>query len=118
MADLRKGRRVGADVVTVRPVPGQPSRAIVSCGGITVPAALGRSGRSAFKREGDGATPIASMRFLYGFMRGDRVGSLRTALPMRPIMKDMLWCDQPDHASYNRLVRAPFRRSHEEMMRK
>src|SRR3546814_4717158 len=30
----------------------------------------------------------------------------------------MLWCDQPDHASYNRLVRAPFCRSHEEMMRK
>jgi len=29
----------------------------------------------------------------------------------------MLWCDQPDHPSYNRLVKAPFRPSHEEMIR-
>src|SRR3546814_16805172 len=99
MADLRKGRRVGADVVTVRPVPGQPSRAMVSCGGITVPAALGRSGRSAFKRAGDGATPIASMRFLYGFTRSDRVGSLRRALSLRPAPEAILWCDPPDPAT-------------------
>ncbi|HEX5933344.1 MAG TPA: L,D-transpeptidase [Pseudorhizobium sp.] len=118
MADLRRKERRSADVVTVRAAPGNHSRGTVSFGGITVPAALGRSGRTAFKREGDGATPIAAMRLLYGFTRGDRVTSLRTALPMRRISKDMLWCDQPDHPSYNRLVRAPFKRSHEEMMRK
>jgi hypothetical protein len=32
--------------------------------------------------------------------------------------EDMLWCDQPDDANYNRLVRAPFGRRHEEMKRK
>nr|WP_235988716.1 L,D-transpeptidase family protein [Pseudorhizobium endolithicum] len=105
-------------VVTVRAAPGNRSRGTVTLGGITVPAALGRSGRTAVKREGDGATPIAAMKVLHGFTRGDRVRSLHTGLPMRRISKDMLWCDQPDHPSYNRLVRAPFRPSHEEMMRK
>lgn len=104
-------------VITVRPAPGNPSRGLLTLGGTTVPAALGRSGRTAFKREGDGATPIAAMRLLSGFYRGDRAKSLRTALPMRRIGKDMLWCDEPNHPSYNRLVRAPFRPSHEDMMR-
>lgn len=118
MADLRKGRHIHAPVVIVRPAPGNRARGTVSLGGITVQAALGRSGRTAFKREGDGATPIAAMRLLYGFARGDRIGLPPTALPLRRIAKDMLWCDQPEHPSYNRLVRAPFRHSHEEMMRK
>lgn len=58
------------------------------------------------------------MPVLYGFVRGDRVKSLPTALPMRRIRPDMLWCDQPEHPSYNRLVKAPFTPSHEEMKRK
>jgi len=103
--------------ITVRAAPGNRSRGTVTLGGITVAAALGRSGRTAFKREGDGATPITAVKVLHGFTRGDRVRALRTALPMRRISKDMLWCDQPEHPSYNRLVRAPFRPSHEEMMR-
>jgi L,D-peptidoglycan transpeptidase YkuD (ErfK/YbiS/YcfS/YnhG family) len=103
--------------VTVRPAPGDLCRGLLSFGGVTVPAALGRSGRTAFKREGDGATPIGAMRLLHGFYRSDRVMSLRTRLPMRRIRNGMLWCDQPDHPNYNRLVRAPSRASHEEMKR-
>ncbi|HEV7436817.1 MAG TPA: L,D-transpeptidase [Pseudorhizobium sp.] len=117
MALLCRHRANRAGAVTVRPAPGDPRRGLLSFGGITVPAALGRSGRTVFKREGDGATPIATMRLLYGFYRGDRALGLHTALPMRRIRKDMLWCDQPEHPSYNRLVRTPFRLSHEEMMR-
>ncbi|WP_052640482.1 L,D-transpeptidase family protein [Pseudorhizobium banfieldiae] len=117
MANLCRQGRSRRGVVTVRAAPGSSRRGLVSFSGVTVPAALGRSGRTAFKREGDGATPIANMRLLYGFTRGDRMKSVQTALPMRRIRNDMLWCDQPDHPSYNRLVRAPFRPSHEEMMR-
>ncbi|MDP9837398.1 L,D-peptidoglycan transpeptidase YkuD (ErfK/YbiS/YcfS/YnhG family) [Neorhizobium huautlense] len=98
-------------------MPGNRSRALVQLGPVTLPAAIGRSGRTAFKREGDGATPIAAMPVLYGFVRGDRVRALPTALPMRRIRPDMLWCDQPEHPSYNRLVKAPFKPSHEEMKR-
>jgi L,D-peptidoglycan transpeptidase YkuD (ErfK/YbiS/YcfS/YnhG family) len=101
----------------VRPAPGQRSRALVQFGGVNVPAAIGRSGRIALKREGDGATPIGSMKLLYGFTRGDHVGFLPTQLSMRRTRKDMLWCDQPEDANYNRMVKAPFKASHEEMMR-
>lgn len=87
-------------------------------GPLTIRAAIGRSGRSTLKREGDGATPIASMKLLYGFTRGDHVRFLRTPLPIRRIRKDMLWCDEPENANYNRLVRAPFKPSHEEMRRR
>ena len=69
-------------------------------------------------REGDGATPIASMRLLNGFFRGDRMRDLRTPLPMRRIRPDMLWCDEPRDPNYNRLVRRPLKVSHEEMRRK
>jgi L,D-peptidoglycan transpeptidase YkuD (ErfK/YbiS/YcfS/YnhG family) len=89
----------------------------VQFGGMTVPAAIGRSGRSALKREGDGATPIAAMRLLYGLTRGDNVRFLPTPLTMRRTRQDMLWCDQPENANYNRMVKAPFKASHEEMMR-
>lgn len=103
--------------LTVRTAPRDKRRAILTLGNISVQAALGRSGKTAFKREGDGGTPIADMKVLYGFMRGDRVQSLSTSLPIKRIHKNMLWCDDPNHPAYNRLVKAPFRPSHEEMKR-
>jgi L,D-peptidoglycan transpeptidase YkuD (ErfK/YbiS/YcfS/YnhG family) len=103
--------------ILVRPAPGDGSRAIVQVGPLRIPAAIGRTGRTSRKREGDGATPIAAMPLLHGFLRGDRVAQPRTALPLRRIKPSMLWCDEPGHASYNRLVRAPFKPSHEEMCR-
>ncbi|CAN7669222.1 L,D-transpeptidase family protein [Rhizobium sp. LjRoot254] len=104
--------------IIVRPAPGNPRRAIVQAGDLTFPAALGRGGRTSRKREGDGATPIADMRLLYGFFRKDQVKlPLGTTLPMTPIDKTMLWCDAPDDASYNRPVQSPFKPSHEAMMR-
>jgi L,D-peptidoglycan transpeptidase YkuD (ErfK/YbiS/YcfS/YnhG family) len=117
MKKTRSGGATGLSTITVRPQPGKSSRALVTFGGSTVPAAIGRSGRTVLKREGDGATPIARMKLLHGFIRGDRVRALQTALPMRRIRKDMLWCDQPENANYNRLVRAPFGPSHEKMAR-
>ncbi|RYE64072.1 MAG: hypothetical protein EOP17_16205, partial [Rhizobiaceae bacterium] len=86
----------------VRTAPRDRRRAIVTCGGITVQAALGRSGTTAFKREGDGGTPIAAMRIISGFIRGDRLSVPATRLPLRRIGRDMLWCDEPKHPAYNR----------------
>ncbi|NLS16895.1 L,D-transpeptidase [Rhizobium sp. P40RR-XXII] len=117
MQKTRAAARRTASTIVVRPAPGKKTRALVQVGPLIMPAAIGRSGRSILKREGDGATPIADMKLLYGFTRGDQVRSLRTSLPMQRIRKDMLWCDQPDNANYNRLVKAPFKPSHEEMRR-
>ncbi len=69
------------------------------------------------KREGDGSTPLGTAKILGGFYRADRLAVPPTKLPMTPIRADMGWCDGPDHASYNRLVRLPFASSHEQMRR-
>jgi L,D-peptidoglycan transpeptidase YkuD (ErfK/YbiS/YcfS/YnhG family) len=118
MEKERRERNGRPSTLVVRAAPGRKSRALLRFGPLTMPAAIGRSGRTAIKREGDGATPIACMRLLSGFRRGERNGYLPTTLPIRRIRPDMLWCDQPENANYNRLVKAPFRPSHEEMKRK
>ncbi|MFK0207641.1 L,D-transpeptidase [Agrobacterium sp. NPDC090283] len=102
----------------VRPAPLKISRAIVQFGHLTFPAAIGRNGRTPMKREGDGKSPISITRLLHGFYRGDRISATATALPMQRTQKSMLWCDEPRNSNYNRLVKAPFTPSHEEMMRK
>jgi L,D-peptidoglycan transpeptidase YkuD (ErfK/YbiS/YcfS/YnhG family) len=103
--------------IILRPQPGNPRRAILQAGPLTFYAALGRSGRSSRKREGDGATPIAAMRILHGFYRRDHGAPPPSRLKLMPIRRWMLWCDAPGDANYNRPVRAPFRKSHEHMMR-
>jgi L,D-peptidoglycan transpeptidase YkuD (ErfK/YbiS/YcfS/YnhG family) len=118
MEKTRRSARTVSSTIIVRPAPGRQSRALVQCGSFVLPAAIGRSGRTILKREGDGATPIASMKLLYGFCRGERQSRLETPLLLRRIRQDMLWCDQPGDPNYNRLVRAPFRPSHEELKRK
>lgn len=105
------------NIITVHQSPVSRSRAVVALGPVRMPAAIGRSGRSSRKREGDGATPIAEMKVLGGFVRGGKDPALQTPLGLKRIRKNMLWCDEPRHASYNRLVRAPFKPSHEEMYR-
>lgn len=99
--------------LVVRAAPRDQRRAILQAGSLTIPAALGRSGRTSRKREGDGATPIGVMRLLHGYHRNDRVALPPTCLPSRVIGNAMLWCDAPGHACYNRPVRAPFAFSHE-----
>ena len=112
-------RRRAIEEIIIRPAPGDPCRAIVQAGSLTFHAALGRSGRSSRKREGDGATPIAVMRILHGYYRREKVpGPLLTRLPMVAIDEAMLWCDASADANYNRPVWAPFKPSHEKMKRK
>ncbi len=103
--------------LTVSRDPRRPTRALLRAGGLVFPAAIGRSGFSVRKREGDGATPVADLRLLYGYYRPDRLRLPPTRLAMRPIQADHGWCDAPHHPAYNRLVRLPFAHSHERMMR-
>jgi L,D-peptidoglycan transpeptidase YkuD (ErfK/YbiS/YcfS/YnhG family) len=106
-----------AGIVTVRAKPGARTRALVSFAGRTEQAAIGRSGTTMRKREGDGATPIAAMRLIGGYVRKDRITLPPSALPLRSTPGGLLWCDEPRHALYNRPARAPFKPSHEKMRR-
>ena len=104
--------------IAVRRAPGKATEAILQYGPLRLRAAIGRSGVTSRKREGDGATPRATMRLMSAYRRGDRMGPLATGLPMQRIRNDMLWCDAPGHPAYNRPVCAPFAASHETLMRK
>lgn len=90
---------------------------MVAVGALAFPAAIGRGGLTACKREGDGATPRGRMRIEYGFFRPDRIGRPASRLALRPIRPAMGWCDAPGHPSYNRPVRLPFPASHEKLTR-
>jgi L,D-peptidoglycan transpeptidase YkuD (ErfK/YbiS/YcfS/YnhG family) len=82
-----------------------------------IPCCLGRSGITAQKKEGDGATPIGTFRLLYGFFRKDRLNRPITQLPISHICKEDGWCDEASSPNYNTLVTLPFNHSHEKMMR-
>ena len=118
MRRFKSVRSKSVSTILVRPSPRDIHRAIVQAGPLRLPAAIGRSGISAFKREGDGATPLAFMRILGGYLRGERIRNARSPLALTRIRRGMLWCDAPGSASYNRPVTAPFAKSHEELMRR
>ncbi len=102
----------------MRARPGHPSQGLLQADTLVFPCALGRGGISANKREGDGATPLASMRILEGYFRNDRfAGGRRTRLAMTPIGADLGWCEVPDDRNYNRPVKIPYGASHERMKR-
>jgi L,D-peptidoglycan transpeptidase YkuD (ErfK/YbiS/YcfS/YnhG family) len=104
--------------IVVRPRPGKPSQGLLQWAGQTFPCALGRGGIRAVKREGDGATPLASMRLLYGFYRPGRLPAMRSPLAFRRIGADDGWCDAPADRNYNRPVVLPYSASSETMRRK
>ncbi len=86
-------------------------------GGRSFACALGRSGITSQKREGDGASPAGAYRLLGGFYRADRIAKPVTQLPMRPMLERDGWCDDPRDARYNQLVTLPFATSHETLWR-
>jgi L,D-peptidoglycan transpeptidase YkuD (ErfK/YbiS/YcfS/YnhG family) len=106
-----------AAFVTIRRRPGNPRQGLLAIGGRVYPCALGRGGIAAIKREGDGATPMASMRALALVWREDRGRRPVSMLPASTISTVDGWCDDPADPNYNRPVRLPFRASHERMQR-
>ncbi len=101
----------------VRPSPLDPRRGRLVAGALTIPCALGRSGVTRSKREGDGASPVGRLRILGGFYRPDRGPRPRSLLPLKPIRPRDGWCDAPGDRRYNRPVPLPYPASHEEMWR-
>jgi L,D-peptidoglycan transpeptidase YkuD (ErfK/YbiS/YcfS/YnhG family) len=118
---LRKLRsaphRKRARTATVLGLSAAATRGFVRLGGLAFPCALGRSGRSARKREGDGATPVGSWRLLAVLYRSDRGRRPLTPLPVRQIAPEDGWCDAPADPNYNRAVRHPYPGSAERLWR-
>jgi L,D-peptidoglycan transpeptidase YkuD (ErfK/YbiS/YcfS/YnhG family) len=89
----------------------------LECGHFRGRCALGRSGVTAIKREGDGATPAGRWRLVEVRWRSDRVPRPRTALPVHAIGPQDGWCDAPGDRNYNRPVRHPYPASAERLWR-
>ena len=103
--------------IRVRRSPLDPRRGILAVRQLRMPCALGRAGTSIFKREGDGATPVAGMALLSCYVRSGRLPGVRPVLPTIRSRPDSGWCDAPTHPAYNRPVRLPFPASCETLQR-
>lgn len=97
--------------------PGHDSQGLLAVGGTVFACAIGRGGISAFKREGDGATPLAQMRVLGGFRQRAFPGSAVSRLPLASVPAGLGWCDATGDRNYNRPVRLPYPASAETMRR-
>ena len=105
-------------LLTVKKKPGGNAHDGLLVGpGFQYHCALGRSGITSRKREGDGATPAGRFKLLYGYYRKDRLAKPSTQLPVKSIRPTDGWCDDPVHRNYNAPVTLPFAHSHEKMMR-
>jgi L,D-peptidoglycan transpeptidase YkuD (ErfK/YbiS/YcfS/YnhG family) len=79
--------------------------------------ALGRTGISGDKHEGDGATPAGSFVLRRVIYRPDREPQPQTALPCQAMTPDDGWCDDPADPAYNQRVRLAYRASAENLWR-
>lgn len=76
---------------------------------------IGRGGVRVDKREGDGATPVGTHRFIGMLYRPDRMTRPAAwALPIGPLDG---WSDDPQDDDYNSMIRLPHAFSHEKLRR-
>ncbi len=73
------------------------------------PCTLGSSGviSAAAKQEGDKKTPLGTYPFRYVLWREDRMPKPETGLPVRPLLPQTGWCEDPHHKDYNLEVTLP-----------
>ena len=100
-------RRISLSAIHVGARPGRRSQGVLRVGPVLMPAALGRGGIRADKREGDGGTPRGRFHPIRLWWRADRLARPRTLLPVRRIGRNQAWCEDPGDRRYNR----PFIRS-------
>ena len=83
-----------------------------------VKCALGKRGIGKKSKEGDFITPKGSYKIKYILYRKDRIKKIKTKLEKIILKKDMGWCNDPRSSEYNKLIRTPFRFSHEKLYKK
>jgi L,D-peptidoglycan transpeptidase YkuD (ErfK/YbiS/YcfS/YnhG family) len=103
MATSRSSRRPQVGALS----PSAP-RGWLSYGPLTLPCALGRSGRRARKREGDGATPIGCWVVRRIYYRPDRVSRPRACCSVVRSQPSDGWCDAVGDRNYNRWIKHPY----------
>lgn len=108
--------RTSTAQVYVRVLSQAAKRGHVAFGPLRLRCALGRSGISAIKREGDGATPRGRLP-LRAVLYRSKDTRPRVAFRLSTIRRRDGWCDDPQDRNYNRPVRLPYRASAEHLWR-
>jgi len=93
------------------------ARGRLLCNDDAFACALGRSGITTDKSEGDGKTPAGLFALRQVLYRPDRLNPPQTKLPVASIKESDGWCNAPDDPNYNRLVSHPYQRSAERLWR-
>ena len=101
----------------VRAINACATKGVLTCGPLSVPCALGRSGRTFRKREGDGASPVGVWSLRHIYYRGDNIIRPRSKLPVSPIRGGWGWCEAVGDRNYNRRVSLPYATAHEDLKR-
>jgi L,D-peptidoglycan transpeptidase YkuD (ErfK/YbiS/YcfS/YnhG family) len=101
----------------VSPDPQKLARGTLTCADNAYVCALGRSGVSASKIEGDNTTPIGTFSLRQLFYRADRLALPATTLMTRAIERHDGWCDAPGDSHYNQLITMPHPTSAENLWR-
>jgi L,D-peptidoglycan transpeptidase YkuD (ErfK/YbiS/YcfS/YnhG family) len=103
--------------IHVRARSARSSQGFITCGQRRFACIIGRAGRVFQKREGDGASPIGVWKLGSLYFRRDRLRAPPSELSAIPLQNDMGWCDDPQSALYNRLIKLPYAANHEDLFR-
>ncbi len=91
---------------------------ILNWNGRSYPCAIGKSGASFDKTEGDHKTPLGKFPLIEIYWRADRIPEMpKLQLPGRALTQKDGWCDDPDYSGYNFLIKLPHTARHEIMWR-
>tara|TARA_B100000963_G_C22586053_1_gene653149 strand:+ start:24 stop:521 length:498 start_codon:yes stop_codon:yes gene_type:complete len=82
-----------------------------------VKCAVGKRGIKVKRKEGDLITPKGEFKIKFILFRKDRL-KIETKLKIKAITKNMGWCNDPRSKQYNKLIRLPFKYSHEKLFKK
>ncbi|PIR98578.1 MAG: hypothetical protein COT88_00945 [Candidatus Colwellbacteria bacterium CG10_big_fil_rev_8_21_14_0_10_41_28] len=93
------------------------SDGIVIFDGKKYKAAIGRSGVTNNKAEGDGGSPAGCFPIRKIFFRKDKISVPETSFVIEAIGDDMGWSDDPEREEYNTLIKLPYEGSHEKLWR-
>jgi L,D-peptidoglycan transpeptidase YkuD (ErfK/YbiS/YcfS/YnhG family) len=118
LAQKSAGKTGNRAIVQVFARSDAAASAILRFGTLRFPAALGKGGVRALKREGDGATPMGLWPVTCVFYRPDRLRRPVTRLRVTPLRERDGWCDAALDRNYNRKVALPYPASHERLWRK
>lgn len=102
----------------VTPISENPSRGILTLGHKKYPCALGKSGITFEKSEGDHKSPIGRFNLRSVYYRYDKLRRpIYSKVPLMALLKEDGWCDDPLDAAYNKSVMLPYHASAESLWR-